>query len=189
MPLFPAAQNNPIMSTVDNNNDTVFQVFSSLRASLVRLVASIVPSREIEDIVQETYVRVCQVESPSQIRCQRSFMLKVARNLAFDYVKKAETRLVSSVDNAELQLLQDTLDFSDVDETYTQVVADREFSRFCEAVKRLPEQCRKVFVLKKVYGYTQKEIAEHLDLSESTVEKHIAYGIKQCSQYMFSLED
>lgn len=177
------------MSTVDNNNDAVYQVFSSLRASLVRLVATIVPPKEIEDIVQETYIRVCQVESSSQIRCQRSFMLKVARNLAFDYVKKAETRLVSSVDNSELQLLQDSLDFSDTDETYTQVVADREFSRFCEAVKRLPEQCRKVFVLKKVYGYTQKEIAEHLDLSESTIEKHIAYGIKQCSQYMFSLED
>ncbi len=177
------------MSTVDNNNDAVFQVFSSLRASLVRLVATIVPSREIEDIVQETYIRVSQVESPSQIRCQRSFMLKVARNLAFDYVKKAETRLVSNVDNSELQSLQDELGFSDTDETYTQVVADREFSRFCEAVKQLPEQCRKVFVLKKVYGYTQKEIAEHLDLSESTVEKHIATGIKQCTQYMFALEE
>lgn len=177
------------MATLDNNNDAVSQVFSSLRVSLVRLVATIVPPKEIEDIVQETYVRVCQVESPSQIRCHRSFMLKVARNLAFDYVKKAETRLVSNVDNAELQLLQDTLDFSDEDAVFTQVVAEREYSRFCEAVKRLPVQCRKVFVLKKVYGYGQKEIAEHLNLSESTVEKHIAYGIKQCTKFMLLLED
>lgn len=176
------------MTTIDNNKETVLQIFSSLRGSLVRLVATIVPPKEIEDIIQETYVRVCQVEQPSQIRCQRSFMLKVARNLAFDYVKKAETRLVSSVDNTELQALQDALDISDVDEIYTKVVADREFSHFCEAVRRLPVQCRKVFVLKKVYGYTQKEIAEHLDLSESTIEKHIAYGIKQCTQHMLALE-
>ena len=41
-----------------------------------------------------------------------------------------------------------------------------------EAVRQLPEQCRRVFVLKKVYGYSQREIAKELSLSESTVEKH-----------------
>lgn len=177
------------MTTIDNNKETVFQIFSSLRASLVRLVSTIVPPKEIEDIVQETYVRVSQVEHPSQIRCQRSFMLKVARNLAFDYVKKAETRLVTSLDNTELQALQEALDVSDTDEIYTKVLADQEFSHLCEAIRRLPAQCRKVFVLKKVYGYTQKEIAEHLNLSESTIEKHVAQGIKHCTQYMLALEE
>lgn len=177
------------MTTIDNNKESVFQVFSSLRASLVRLVSTIVPPKEIEDIIQETYVRVCQLEQPAQIRCQRSFMLKVARNLAFDYVKKAETRLATSLDNAELHALQDALEVADRDEIYAKVLADQEFSHFCEAVRRLPVQCRKVFVLKKVYGHTQKEIAEYLNLSESTVEKHIAYGIKHCTQYMLALED
>jgi RNA polymerase sigma factor (sigma-70 family) len=174
------------MTTIDK--ETVFQIFFSLRTSLVRLVSTIVPQREIEDIVQETYIRVCQVEHPSQIRCPKSFMLKVARNLAFDYVKKAETRLAIHLDNTELQALQD-LEVTDADEIYTKVVADQEFSHFCEALRRLPVQCRKVFVLKKVYGYTQKEIAECLNLSESTIEKHVAYGIKHCTQYMLALED
>lgn len=176
------------MTTIDNNKESLFQIFSSLRVSLVRLVASIVPQKEIEDIVQETYVRVCEVEQPSQIRCQRSFMLTIARNLAFDYIKKAETRLATSLDNTELQALQD-LEVSDTDEIYTKVLADQEFSHFCEALRCLPAQCRKVFVLKKVYGYTQKEIAQHLNLSESTVEKHVAQGIKHCTQYMLALED
>jgi len=176
------------MTTLDNNKESIFQIFSSLRVSLVRLVAGIVPHKEIEDIVQETYVRVCEVEHPSQIRCQRSFMLAIARNLAFDYIKRAETRLAISLDNTELQALQD-LEVTDTDEIYTKVLADQEFSHFCEALRRLPAQCRKVFVLKKVYGYTQKEIAEHLNLSESTVEKHVAHGIKHCTQYMLALED
>ena len=177
------------MTTIDSNKDSVLQVFSSLRTSLVRLVSTIVPQKEIDDIIQETYVRVCQVEHPSQIRCQRSFMLKVARNLAFEYVKKAETRLATTLDNAELQALQDELEGPEHDEIYAKVLADQEFSHFCEAVRRLPAQCRKVFVLKKVYGHTQKEIAEYLNLSESTVEKHVAYGIKHCTQYMLALED
>ena len=45
-------------------------------------------------------------------------------------------------------------------------------------------QCRRAFVLKKVYGYSIKEIATELAISEKTVEKHIAQGIKRCTLYM-----
>ena len=45
-------------------------------------------------------------------------------------------------------------------------------------------QCRRAFVLKKVYGYSQREIAQELELSESTVEKHIANGVKRCTYFM-----
>jgi DNA-binding NarL/FixJ family response regulator len=38
-----------------------------------------------------------------------------------------------------------------------------------------------------VYGYTQKEIAKELDISESTVEKHIAVGFKRCTIYMLKV--
>jgi RNA polymerase sigma-70 factor (ECF subfamily) len=38
--------------------------------------------------------------------------------------------------------------------------------------------------MRKVYGYSQKEIARALDIGESTVEKHIAYGIKRCSSFI-----
>src|SRR5690606_20794216 len=47
-------------------------------------------------------------------------------------------------------------------------------------------QCRKAFVLRKVYGYSQKEIADSLGISENTVEKHIATGIKRCTGYMMA---
>jgi DNA-directed RNA polymerase specialized sigma24 family protein len=39
-------------------------------------------------------------------------------------------------------------------------------------------------VLRKVYGYSQHEIAVELDLTESTVEKHIALGIKRCTHFI-----
>ena len=72
----------------------------------------------------------------------------------------------------------------DLDQVYDQVSAKQEFEHFCEAVRHLPLQCRRAFVLKKVYGYSQKEIAENLNISENTVEKHIAMGMSRCRQYM-----
>jgi RNA polymerase sigma-70 factor (ECF subfamily) len=35
-----------------------------------------------------------------------------------------------------------------------------------------------------VYGYSQREIAAQLSLSESTVEKHISTGMKRCTLFM-----
>ena len=61
-----------------------------------------------------------------------------------------------------------------------------QFALFCKAVQKLPLQCRRVFILRKVYGLTHKEIAEHLDISVSTIEKHLATGISRCSDYMRS---
>ncbi len=153
-----------------------------MRARLARAVTGIVPPMEIEDIVQETYVRACQAGKKQEIRAPRSFLYKTARNLALDHMKKAETRLtVSGSDNQEIGFWEGQ---RLADETLEQVSADEEFSQFCDAVRHLPTQCRRAFVLKKVYGYSQREIAQELSLSESTVEKHIAQGIKRCTYFL-----
>ncbi|WP_331344782.1 sigma-70 family RNA polymerase sigma factor [Cellvibrio sp. UBA7661] len=147
----------------------------------MRAVSRLVPPKEIEDIVQETYVRICAVNKTEQIMHPRSFLYRTARNLALDHLKRAETKSNVSLDddNLGLDLIED-----DVDQVYNQVSATQEFEHFCEAVRHLPLQCRKAFVLKKVYGYSQKEIAENLNISENTVEKHIAMGLVRCRQFM-----
>ena len=165
------------------SNDTLmYKVYLASRKSISRIVAKIVPPHEIEDIVQETYVRICQIEHKENITSPKSFMYKTARNLALDYQKQANIRLVDGIDNMEAfeQLLSD----HHKDEMYENAVSDGEFSHFCEAVRLLQVQCRKVFVLKKVYGYSQREIAAQLNLSESTVEKHISTGMKRCTLFM-----
>lgn len=163
--------------------DTLFyKVYLASRKSLSNVVARIVPPHEIEDIVQETYVRICQIKNTENISSPKSFIYKTARNLALDYQKQANIRLVDGIDNMEA--LEQLLVEHQQDEMYEKALTDSEFSNFCEAIRLLPVQCRKVFVLKKVYGYSQREIAAQLNLSESTVEKHIATGMKRCTQFM-----
>lgn len=170
-----------------SNENSFNETYLAFRKNLARLVSRIVPPKEIEDIVQETYVRMCRVENKGAIRHPRSFLLTTARNLALDHVKRAESRYSVSIeedgesDPGEAKYR--------IDETYQQVVAKEEFADFCEAVRLLPLKCRKVFVLKKVYGYSQREIARELGLSESTVEKHIALGMKRCTYFMMQLSD
>ncbi|MFC3114422.1 RNA polymerase sigma factor [Cellvibrio fontiphilus] len=162
------------------NQENLESIYLSIRKGLMRAVSRLVPPKEIEDIVQETYVRICAVKT-EQVTHPRSFLYRTARNLALDHLKRAETRSTMSMEDETLNL--DGL-VEEADQVYDQVAASREFEHFCEAVRHLPLQCRKAFVLKKVYGYSQKEIADKLNISENTVEKHIAMGLNRCRQYM-----
>lgn len=47
------------------------------------------------------------------------------------------------------------------------------------AVEKLPEKCRQIFVLNKMEGLTQKEIAEYLEISVKTVENQIAIAVSK----------
>ncbi|MDB4309138.1 sigma-70 family RNA polymerase sigma factor [Porticoccaceae bacterium] len=163
-------------------SENIQSIYMGLRSSLARAVMGLVPPREVEDIVQETYVRVCQIKRPDEIRQPRSYLFRTARNLALDYLKRSDNKLTDGMDEEDMNSL---IDHSKGDDsTFDQVASNQEFALFCEAVRHLPVKCRRVFVMKKVYGYSQIEIAKQLNISIGTVEKHISQGIKRCACFM-----
>ncbi len=170
-----------------SDKNSLANSYLSVRDHLARIVANIVPPGDVEDVVQETYVRVCRAASSIEIRSPRSFMRRTALNLALDHVKRAEYRLGDDFDERHEQISEQGS--SATRDTLDQVCAFEEFSIFCAAVRELPTQCRQVFVLKKVYGYTQREISQELSISEKTVEGHIANGITRCKQWIMKRND
>ena len=50
--------------------------------------------------------------------------------------------------------------------------------RLALLVAALPEKCRLVYQLSREQGYSQKQIAAELDISEKTVEAHMSKAIK-----------
>jgi RNA polymerase sigma-70 factor (ECF subfamily) len=167
---------------VEMARDLIADIFLACRAQLARAVSRIVPPQDIEDIVQTTYVRACQYRAREEVNEPRALMLSIARNLALDHVKRAEHRLTRQFDSDdELEL---ALSSQATDQAYETVASNEEFGHFCNAVRQLPLQCRRVFVLKKVYGHSQREIAQQLGIAESTVEKHIATGMHYCMRYI-----
>lgn len=157
---------------------STLEVFVNIKARLSRFLVSMVPPRDVEDIIQETYVRMCKVENKTLIKDSESFMFRTARNLALDYLKRAETRLTSGVDDVDEILLEE------YDPTFGQISSDEEFGLFCAAIRELPKQSQRAFILKKVYGYSLKEIMLEMDLGQPTVESHIVSATKKCVQYM-----
>jgi RNA polymerase sigma factor (sigma-70 family) len=164
------------------SDEEITSSFVKLRGHLARAVLSIVPPKEIEDIVQETYVRACQMRNKAQIREPGSYLFRIARNLALDYVKKADVRLTVTVDDLT-SLIDERAEYS-IDQTLDTVATREEFSLFCEAVRALPVQRRRAVVLKRVYGYSRQEVAEEMNISKKTVDRHIALGMADCIGYV-----
>ncbi len=57
-----------------------------------------------------------------------------------------------------------------------------ELARVAELARGLPVECRQVFTLRKVYGYSGREIASRLGIPEHAVEEHLIQAARHCAQ-------
>jgi RNA polymerase sigma factor (sigma-70 family) len=153
--------------------------FLAIRPLLFRVVGRIVRPEEIEDIVQETFILSYAASRKKKIDSPRAFMMQTAKNIALNIIKRADHKHHFSFED----LLEDDLSMysENVEERYQ---AEEMFVYFCRAIAELPVDCRRVFILKKVYGLSQAEIAERFGISVSMVEKHVARGMAMTGKYM-----
>lgn len=53
-----------------------------------------------------------------------------------------------------------------------------EVMELARLTSRLPVSCRRVFTLRKVYGWSQQEIADRLHLPDQAVERHLSHAVR-----------
>ncbi len=136
---------------------------------------------DVDDIVQESLHRVVQAREVSAIRSSRALLFTTARNLALDVVRRQ--RVVSFepiTDDTDPAVLMDG------DDVVARVSKQQELELLTKAIQSLPERVRQIFTLRTAYGLTQKQIAAKLGVSESTVEKQMAQGIRACAAFFAS---
>lgn len=157
----------------------ITETYLKYRTRLMRAVSGIVSKDDIEDIVQEAFIRSYEAELKQEIRYERTYMLQAVRNLALNHVSRAANQYNESMEN------MDALPHELVGYSLEKHVESKErFLHFCRATDTLSADVKRVFLLKKVYGMSQRDIADLVGISESTVEKHVAKGLLQCSKFL-----
>ena len=157
----------------------IASTYMKYRSKLMRAISSIVDANDIEDIVQDAFVKSYEAELKQEIQYERTYMLRTVRNLALNHVNQAAHQLNDQIENMDVL----ATDFSD-EMIERQVESKQRFIHFCQATENLSAEVKRVFLLKKVYDMSQRDIAELLQISESTVEKHVAKGLMQCAQFL-----
>lgn len=134
---------------------------------------ALVKPTEIDDIVQEAYSRIATLSNFRHISNPRAYFLEVARNILFEQLRRSRIVRIDTV--AEMDSLSITDDRPDQERA---AIAKDELARLKRLIDELPERCRRMFVLRKIEGLSQKKIAERLGVSENTVETQVGRGLK-----------
>ncbi|GEM_PF-171555 len=152
-----------------------------LRAYLRRFLKA--PS-DVADGIQETYARLLALPDHElhAIRSPHAFLFAAARNLALEWSRRERLNF-----RGYLPETGGTCVLDDSPSAYEQLSAREELELLARAIVRLPARCREVLTLRKLYGLSQKEIAARLGITENTVEKHAANGVRLCAAYLGAL--
>ncbi len=124
---------------------------------------------EAEDIVQETFStvweRFANTDFPEHLK---SYLYRVAHNITIDRMRQGNSKdsRVSLDEIAQLEITEEAIDTSERD------------ARLWIAINKLPERCRKIFLMSKRDGLSNAEIADELDISIKTVENQISKAYK-----------
>lgn len=124
-------------------------------------------------MIQETYAILAGLGEVAHIANPRAYLFTAAQSVLLQQVRRA--RIVSIESVAEIERLDITQDERSPER---HAIAGQELRRIGEALSALPDKCRQVFLLRKVDGLSQREIAARLGISENTVEKHIVKGLR-----------
>ena len=128
---------------------------------------------DIDDIVQETYAKLVTLPSIDAIRDPRSYAYQVALSVHVTNLRKSNVIPIKVIPQFE------QANIAASDPSPEQVVGDRgELEQLAKALARLPDRCRAVFLARRVEGLSHRETAQKLGITEKTVEKHMARGIR-----------
>lgn len=140
---------------------------SALRRQVRRMATA--PHIDVDDIVSETLARAYMTQDYARIDRGRAFLFTVARNLMADLARHRAVipfDLVANLDSFELS--------DPAPSPESAAVARDELRRLQQVVDTLPVQCRSVFLLRRIEELSLQDIAVRLELSVSTVEKHLS---------------
>ncbi len=148
---------------------------------LFRLAFIITKSRELsEEIVSDVFIGLWRNrQNITAIKNLKVYLYVAIKNTSFNYLSKLTKSATISIDDLDFEPEQPFVDPE-------QALVTKEMNQqLYQAVRLLPPRCRMIFKLVKEDGFTYKEAAEILHLSESTIDNQLVIALKKLSKSLF----
>jgi RNA polymerase sigma factor (sigma-70 family) len=139
---------------------------------------------EAEDIVQEMFLKLAGHDS-SGVENPAAYLYRLGTNVMLDRIRARRRDADRSNDYYQAQRTGPAggEDEADIVSPEAALDAKRRLARLVSAVRDLPPQCQRVFVMHKFQDRSYAEIAQALRISRSAVEKHMINALKNLSDH------
>lgn len=126
-----------------------------------------------QDIVQDVFLKIWEIKDKIETINIEAFLFRLVRNRCIDYIK--HIRIVSSrLQEFEISTKYEELYRIDFIGNEPYLLIEKELKlKIDTIVQQLPERCREVFILSRVKGMKNREIAEKLNINIKNVERHL----------------
>ena len=136
---------------------------------------SLFPSEgDIEDVVQEAYVRLLQLERADVASFVRAYLFRIAGNLAIDRLRRRATESRFQ----EPELFSDL--FSRPPDPETLALEGERLEQIRSFLHELPACVREAFMLFRTEDMDQQSIARRLGITDRMVRNHISRALMYC---------
>nr|WP_262921419.1 RNA polymerase sigma-70 factor [Maribellus maritimus] len=170
--LFQKVTDTELFKKLTSGNKKAFdQLFLRYYKNMCRFSLTFVhDTNDSEELVQKLFVRLWEnrkkLEAPEDIK---AFLFKSVYYESMKLIREKNTRKkYISEYFLNFKLIQEE------PEDYSTIMP-----YLNKAIQKLPERCKQIFILNKLEGLTQKEIAEYLGISIKTVENQVAIAISK----------
>jgi len=127
--------------------------------------------QRVEDVIHDVFADLWNKQKEIQIQAGvKSFLRGAVVNKCLAIIRK-DSR-ITLVEEHDYSL-------SDAKASADQILdRDNLQAAIDEIIQSLPEKCRQVFMLSRIEGMSQKEIAAKLGISKKTIENHMTKALK-----------
>ncbi len=156
------------------------RLYREHQPALLRWLARLVRCEQTAaDLAQDSYLRIAGAPDDQAITHPRAFLFRTARNLALDHLRKLRVRSITA------QSLNDAVEVAAPDPPADTALLNRQRVRlFQQALDTMPPRSREVFLLHRIHCRSYADIARHLGISESAVEKNIMRALSHCRRVL-----
>lgn len=171
---------NELVDFIDKGDQTAFNyIYKRYAPRLKRYAYRFTQDPVIsEDIIQECFITFWERRDEIKSIALTSLLFTIVRNACINYIKHRDLLTTENLDDlrnldGEERLYNHDFEFN----PESSLVYNELISQINSIIPKLPERCREVFILSRMRGLKNREIAVKLNISTTAVEKHIAKAI------------
>jgi RNA polymerase sigma-70 factor (ECF subfamily) len=152
---------------------------------LVRVARRILRNPELaDDAVQDTYLRVAEMRSDTEIARPAAYWTRAVCNMALDYLRRQERENTYRTHGVDVETLE-----LPVRRSPERLLFESQAMRLIDqALDEVPPKTRETFELYRIKGLTQRQIAEHMQCALGLVNARIADACKAISVHRSLLD-